>query len=197
MDSEPGKVPTRSVTVDQIVAGNIRHWRRAAGMTQEELGRRLGWSDKNVSAAERSADPARDPRRFDAQTLTNLSLALSVPLIALFLPPEDDGEAATYVFSAPDGEHGMDDFMALVVMTDSNDDAPAMEEYRHRFRDAAYRYLNPAWHAEVASWLRHIETPEMRAERAERLRAERDSMIRTARELGSIADAIDPQADPR
>jgi len=197
MDSEPEKAPERHVTIDQLVAGNIRHWRRAAGMTQEELGRRLGWSSANVSAAERSADPARDPRRFDAQALTELSLALDVPLSALLLPPEDDGEAVTYVFTGPEGEYDMGDFMELVVMTDSSADTPAMADYRHRFRAAAHRYLDPAWVAEVASWLRGIETAELRAERAERLRAERDGLIRSARELGSIADAIDPQADPR
>lgn len=197
MDSEPDKAPARSVTADQIVAGNIRHWRRAAGMTQEELGRRLGWSAANVSAAERSADPARDPRRFDAQALTGLCLALGVPLLALFLPPQDDGDAASYVLTGPEGEYGMSDFMELVVMTDSDSREPAMDDYRHRFRDAAHRYLDPEWYAEVASWLRDLEAPGLRAERAERLRAERDAMIRGARELGSIADAIDPKADPR
>jgi len=197
MDSEPEKAPARTVTIDQVVAGNIRHWRRAAGMTQEELGRRLGWSAQNVSATERSADPARDPRRFDAQTLTGLSVALGIPLIALFLPPLDDGDAASYVFAGPDGEYDMGDFMELVVMTDSSSDSPAMNDYRHRFRSAASRYLDPAWYAEVASWLRDIETADLRAERAERLRAERDAMLRGARELDSIADAIDPRADPR
>src|ERR1700690_800863 len=99
MDSRPGGPPAEQVTVDQLVALNIRHWRNAAGLTQADLGGRLGWSAANVSAAERSADPARDPRRFDAQTLTEIALALGVPLAALFLPPGDDGERACYLFT--------------------------------------------------------------------------------------------------
>jgi transcriptional regulator with XRE-family HTH domain len=197
MESEPGKAPERHVVIDQLVAANIRHWRRIAGMTQAELGRRLGWTAANVSAAERSADPARDPRRFDAQVLTEFSLALEVPLIALFLPPEDDGEAAAYVFTGPEGEYDMGNFMEFVVMTDSGADSPAMDGYRHRLRAAAHRYLDPTWQAEVASWLRDVEGAEVRAGRAERLRAERDAMLRAAAELDGIASAIDPQADPR
>ena len=75
-------IPAVPVTADQIVALNLRHWRRAAGMTQEEAGARLGWSDKNLSAAERSWDADRDRRRFDAQTLTEMALALGVPVAA-------------------------------------------------------------------------------------------------------------------
>jgi transcriptional regulator with XRE-family HTH domain len=197
MDSEPGDPPVEHVTVDQVVARNIRHWRRAAGMTQEELGKKLGWSAANVSAAERSADPARDPRRFDAQSLAGLSLALGVPLIALFFPPEDDGQRARYAFAGPDREHGMDDLMGLVVMTDSDDGSAVMEEYRRRFRGAAGRYLDPGWAEEIAAWLRQAEDAELRADRAARLRAERDALMRAAESLGGLADAIDPAADPR
>ena len=195
MDSKPGEAPVEHVTIDQVVALNVRHWRRAAGMTQEELGRLIGWSAANVSSAERSADPSRDPRRFDAQTLVHLSLALSVPLIALIFPPEDDGERASYVFTAPDGEHDMRDLMGLVVMTDSDDDAPVMDAYRQRFRAAAGRYLDPEWQAEVGAWLRQIEGAELRAERAARLRADRDALLRSAAELESLAGAIDPEGD--
>jgi transcriptional regulator with XRE-family HTH domain len=199
MESEAGNIPVERVTVDQVVARNIRHWRRAAGLTQDELGQKLGWSAPNVSAAETSANPARDARRFDAQTLTHLSLALGVPLVALLLPPPDDGERAEYVFTGPDREYDMGDLMALVVMTDSDDDAPAMEAYRQRFRMASSRYLDPTWQSEVAAWLREAEDARLRSDRAERLRvmaaqvrAERD---REARELESLADAIDPQGD--
>lgn len=197
MDSEPEKAPDRTVTIDQVVAGNIRRWRRAGGLTQEEVGRRLGWSAANVSAAERSADPSRDARRFDAQALTELCLALGVPLIALFLPPEDDGEGAAYVFTGPEGERDMGDLMELVIMPDSDSNSPAMDDYRHRLRTAANRYLAPEWQAEVGTWLRAIEPAEVRAERAEQLRAERDALVRGARQLDSIANAIDPKADPQ
>lgn len=200
MDSEQEAMPAEHVTVDQIVARNIRHWRREAHMTQEELGQKLGWSAANVSAAERSADSARDPRRFDAQTLTEMSLALGVPLAALFLPPEDDGERAVYVFTGPDGDYGMGDLMERVVMTDSDDDAPVMQAYRRRYRAADGRYLDPEWRDEVASWLRHIEVDELRADRADRLRAGAESLreqmkavARSAAELDRIAAVIDPE----
>ena len=103
----------RHVTIDQIVAMNMRYWRRAAGMTQEDLGFRLGWSAANVSAAERSAEEGRDRRRFDADTLTALSLVIGVPLHAFFFPPGDDGDGKRYVFTPPpeydEGEFGMRD----------------------------------------------------------------------------------------
>jgi len=188
----PEDTPGRHVTIDQLVAANMRHWRIAAGMTQEELGQSLGWSAANVSAAERSADSSRDPRRFNAQTLTDLSLALSVPLIALFLPPEDDGTAARYTFTGAGTEHDMGDLTGLVVMTDSDDDAPVMQQYRRRLMAAAGRYLDERWQDEVARWLRTIEPAELRAERAGRLRAGRDGLLRAAAELDSIAGIIDP-----
>lgn len=197
MSSDQERIPLQKVTVDQVVAVNLRHWRRAAGMTQEELGRKLGWSAANVSAAERSADSARDPRRFDAQTLVHLSLALSVPLIALFLPPEDDGERAGYLFAGPDREYDMGDLMALSVMTDSDDDSEVMQEYRRRFRAAAGRYLDPGWVEEVAAWLHEIEEADLRTERAARLRADAEALRRAAADYEALAGAIDPAEDPR
>jgi transcriptional regulator with XRE-family HTH domain len=201
MESEAGDIPVERVTVDQVVARNIRHWRRAAGLTQEELGQKLGWSAPNVSAAETSANPARDPRRFDAQTLAHLSLALGVPLGALFLPPPDDGERAEYIFTGPDREYDMSDLMACVVMPDSEEDTVVMDAYRQRLRMDVGRYCDPSWQPEVGRWLRDAEEPERRSDRAERLRvmalqirAERD---REARELESLADAIDPSGDAR
>lgn len=194
MDSESRGIPAEHLTIDQVVARNIRHWRRQAGMTQDELGRRLGWSAANVSAAERSADPSRDPRRFDAQTLAELSLALSVPLVSLFFPPQDDGERVGYIFSTADGEHDMGDLMSLVVMTDSDDDQPVMEAYRERFREAVGHYLDEKWETAVAAWLQPAEEKALRAERADRLRAAGE---RVRAELESLADAIDPPEDAR
>jgi transcriptional regulator with XRE-family HTH domain len=190
-------LPVAHVTVDQIVAMNTRHWRRAAGMTQEELGEQLGWSAANVSAAERSADEGRDRRRFDADTLTALCLALGVPLIALFLPPEDDGTVRQYRYATPPGYGGsgelhMKELMELVVMPDSHDDSDIMAAYRHRLTTAATAYLDPDWSKEVARWLREVESAEERAIRAEHLRNRRAELLRTAGELGDLADAIDP-----
>lgn len=192
-------LPGRHVTMNQIVAMNMRHWRRTAGMTQEELGEKLGWSFRAVSAAERTA-ASKDGkgRLFDAQTLTELSLALSVPLIALFLPPEDDGNGQRYLFHS--GERDADcldmgDLMGLVVMTDSDDDSDTMAAYRYRFTAAVDRYLDPEWAKEVARWLRNLESEEVRAIRIEHLRARQTELLSTAAELGDLADAIATAAD--
>lgn len=169
------------ISLDQLVAMNMRHWRKAAGKTQEEFGRLLGWSAANVSAAERSADGGRDRRRFDAQTLGEIALALGVPLTALFLPPED---GARYVFTAGGTAYGMGDLVELLVMPDSDDDSPVVNAYRVRFQAAADRYLTPDWGTEVARWLRGAEPAQVRAERAASLRA-------AQAQLAAIAAAIE------
>jgi transcriptional regulator with XRE-family HTH domain len=209
MDTDPGgNLPAEHLTIDQLVARNMRRWRLAAGLTQDELGARLGWTGlraaANVSAAERSADPARDARRFDAQTLTELSLALSVPLVAFFFPPDDDGQRARYMFTAAGRDYDMSDLMALAVMTDSPDDQPVMQAYRQAFTALAGRYLDDEWQLEVGAWLRPIEEKELRAERADRLldaaqqlRRDRDALGRAAAELELLAAAIDPKEEPR
>ena len=186
MDSSPEGAPAEKVSVDQLVAMNIRHWRTAAGLTQAELGERLGWSAANVSAAERSVDPARDARRFDAQTLTELALALGVPLAALFLPPDDDGKRATYCFTAAGRTWGMADLMELVVMPDSVDDSPLLEAYRERFNAAAMRAASgPVYERLVSRWAGG--NPGMAAAAAGELRS-------AAASLARIADSIAPEA---
>jgi len=185
------RLPGEHVTIDQVVALNMRHWRRAAGLTQEELGERIGWSAANVSAVERSGAEGRERRRFDADTLTSVALALGVPLLALFLPPVSDGEQHRYLFRArPGGDSlSMADLMAL-VMPDSDDDTPVMGAYRERLRAAVTRYLDPSWAEDVARWLTAAAEPQVRADRAERLRSERAMLLQVAAELGNLADAI-------
>ena len=153
MNASPNGLPDEPVSIDQVVALNVRYWRTAAGLTQAELGERLGWSGAVVSAAERSVDEARDRRRFDAQTLAELALALGVPLAALLLPPPDDGERASYRFIAGGRTWGMGDLMELVVMPDTAEDSPLMEKYRERFRTAALRAASgAAWGRLVHRW---------------------------------------------
>ena len=89
-------LPVRRVTVNSIVALNMAYFRKAAGLTQEELGERIGWGKSVVSTAERSSD-AKRVRNFSAEDLIAISTALGVPMAALFLPPEDDGVAVRYV----------------------------------------------------------------------------------------------------
>lgn len=186
-NSEPERV-----TIDQIVALNMRYWRREAGMTQEELGELVGWSAANVSAAERSADPGRERRRFDAQTLAALSLALGVPLVALFLPPPDGSDCLFTGSAAEDGgkEYDMRDLMARVVMPDSEEDSRPLDAYRIRLRAAVDTYLNPAWSKEVARWLKPLESRGVRADRVAQLLARRDDLLVTAEVLADLAGAI-------
>jgi len=192
---------TRRVTIDQIIAMNMRQWRRAAGMTQEQLGERLGWSAANISAAERSAEEGRDRRRFDGDTLAALALTIGVPLHAFFLPPDDDGAGKRYVFTPPPGfeenggEGSMRELTELLVMPDSDDNSRVMQAYRYRFEMAAEQYLDDKWARFVGQLVRGLETAEARSVRAAHLRARRAELLKTAGELGDLADAIDPEGD--
>lgn len=198
MEDEPtdAGATRQPVTVNQVVAWNIAYYRRVAGLTQKELGEWLGWTNNAVSEAERSWGGAR-VREFDAQTLAQLCLALGVPLIALFLPPDETG-TARYVFTGPGGGvHDMADLTARIVMPDSAGDAPAMEAYRDRLRSAVTRYLDPEWAEEVAGWLREIDDGERLDDRAERLRARQAELIQAAEEIGDLASAIEKQRRQR
>ena len=96
-------LPVRRVTVNSIVALNLAYFRKAAGLTQEELGERIGWGKSVVSTAERSWD-AKRVRSFSAEDLIGIAARVQVPLAALFLPPEDDGTAFRYVLDMPGSE---------------------------------------------------------------------------------------------
>lgn len=183
MDNSPEGPPAERVTVDQLVALNIRHWRVVAGLTQAELGERLGWSAANVSAAERSVSDGRDRRRFDAQTLAEIALALGVPLAALFLPPPDDGERASYQFTAGGRTWGMGDLMELIVMPDTIGTSPLTEAYRERFQAAAMRGgSGPAWGRLVQRWT--AGNPGVREAAVSDLRA-------AAERVAALADTIE------
>ena len=184
-------IPAELVIVDQIVALNIRHWRRAAGMTQEELGQKIGWSAANVSAAERSAAEGRERRRFDAQTLAELALALGVPLTALFLPLPGDEIDTRHVITGPEGrEYSMAQYMELCVMPDSDEDTRAMNGYRDRFTTAMSRYLAPEWAAQASTWLSEARSPAARADLAGLLHDRELALLETAAELRELSRAI-------
>jgi transcriptional regulator with XRE-family HTH domain len=192
-DAEHGNgtgLPVREVTVNQVAAWNIARFRRAASLTQEQLGARIGWSGASVSEAERSWDGKRT-REFDAQSLTVLALALGIPVIGLFLPPEDDGITVRYVITGGRGtRYGMGDYMILAVTPDGDDETPVFETYRERYGTAANRYLEPEWAAAVGRWLRRIWSPARRADLAARLRDRQRRLREDAAEMGQLADAI-------
>ncbi len=124
-------LPVRRVTVNSIVALNMAYFRKAAGLTQEELGERIGWGKSVVSTAERSSD-AKRVRSFSAEDLIAISTALGVPLAALFLPPEDHGTAVRYVLDGP-GHKNLEvtDLLAYVSPAYGGD-SPVMDAYRKR-----------------------------------------------------------------
>jgi hypothetical protein len=128
--STPADLPERKITANQVVAYNMAHYRWAAGLTQEELGSRLGgWTKVAVSAAERSWDGKRI-RKFDADDLAALAMALGVPVAAFFLPPDDSDMTFRYVLDGP----GFPDFTTLLpqILSASDDDSPSFRAYRNR-----------------------------------------------------------------
>jgi transcriptional regulator with XRE-family HTH domain len=128
--SENAGLHERKVTINQLVGYNMARYRRAARLTQEELGKRLGgWSKVAVSAAERSWEGKR-VRKFDADELVTLARALGVPVIALFLSPADAGTARRYILDGP----GFPDLATLLldVLSAPDGDSPAMTAYRER-----------------------------------------------------------------
>jgi len=188
-------LPGETLTIDQLVAINMRHWRRAAGMTQEELGAMLGWSAANVSAAERSSSRNRDPRRFDAQTLAEIAAALDIPLVALFMPPEGDGQGARYTWQANGETRDMAGLMR-VVMHDTFEETALMDDYRARFRLAIGSYIPGQWAEFAASLYAPPDDKEARAEEAARLRSRQAALLRFAAEDGAIAERLEqPQEE--
>jgi transcriptional regulator with XRE-family HTH domain len=127
----PG-LPQRRVTVSQVVAYNTAYFRRAAGLGQQEFGALLGWSATSVSAAERSWESKR-VKKFDADEIATIAAALGVPVIALFLPPEDDGTAVHYDVRPSGSEAARPfDYGAAVLAAWDDADSPVMAAFRRR-----------------------------------------------------------------
>ncbi len=124
----------RLVTINQLVGYNMGEYRKAAGLTQEELGQRLGgWTKVAVSAAERSWDGKR-VRKFDADELVAIARALGVPVPALFLPPENAGTAVRYELAGTSEieQHALLTDLLPYFLPASDDQSPAMTAFRNR-----------------------------------------------------------------
>ena len=119
-------------TVNQLVGFNVTYFRKAAGLTQEELGERLGgWSAASVSAAERSWDGKR-VRKFDADELVTIAEVLGVPVPGLFLPPDEGGPSIQYVLDLGiPGQETCEDWLSLILPADEGE-SPVMDAYRKR-----------------------------------------------------------------
>lgn len=110
-------------------------FRQKAGLTQEELGKRLGgWTKIAVSAAERGWDGKRI-RKFDADEILAIASVLGVPAVALLLPPADAGTAVEYSFEAgsipvPPVDTGA--LIAHVLPQYTESESPTMRAFRDR-----------------------------------------------------------------
>ena len=124
-------LPVRRVTINSIAALNMAFFRKAAGLTQEELGELLGWGKSVVSTAERSWD-AKRVRSFSAEDLITIAAALQIPLAALFLPPEDDGTAFRYVLDTPGSEEREAADLLTYVFPAFQGESRVMNAYRKR-----------------------------------------------------------------
>lgn len=187
--SDYDELPGRHITPNQIVAYNVAYYRKAAGLTQEELGNRLrGWTTKpwgkaGVSAVERSWDGKR-LRQFDADLLFGLAVALDVPVMAFFLPPEIDGVSERYLIHAhnPLGEidprsedyyyegtmcRSMREYI-LYILSEPSDDSPTAEAYRSRLSAASTAYLGVPLAPQ--EYFEDLETEEQLTERIGRIR---------------------------
>lgn len=200
--SPPGKgqLPVQAVTVNQVVAWNLALYRRMAGLTQAELGTLIGWKKSAVSDAERSVS-GQWTREFNAHELTVIATALGVPLMALLLPPEDDGITVRYEIALDGtGPADMADLMAVIV-PESESRSAVMEAYRARLLRAAETYLAPGWAEDIAGWLGMADEKELNAARAARLRrrlavlGEMQAVLaETREEWSTVADRLEKEA---
>jgi transcriptional regulator with XRE-family HTH domain len=139
----------RRVTVNELVAYNMAFYRRAADMTQEQLGQKIGgWSTASVSAAERSWDGKR-VRKFDADELFALAYVLGVPVGALLLPPEDHRAAVNYEVISPAEDEAVPAIILIVLaagggqMPAEQADSPVLRAYRGRLIAAGVTEKQP------------------------------------------------------
>jgi transcriptional regulator with XRE-family HTH domain len=190
VDNEQDGLPERRVNVNQVVAFNMARWRKAAGLTQEELGERLGWSNTAVSAAERSVDGKR-VRQFDADDLTSIAQALGMPLIAMFLPPGDDSVSVRYLIGDDPDAPGMANLFALLLLDAAE---PLDGAWTEALEVAVARYTDPDLGAELLARLEDITSEERRAIRLERLRWQRDALRAVLADLDSITEAMEEES---
>lgn len=195
MDGNPeaagdyGKLPAVHVTIDQVVAMNLRHWRIAADLKQHELGEMAGISKANMSALERSADGERNPRRFDAQTIMTLAVALGIPAAALLLPPPDDGIARRYVFEAAGSCRDMTDLVNHVLSDPPDTGSKVADLYAERFFAAVSRYtaLSPE---DVDEWVGTLATRQRRRDAADEIRELRGALARIIADYDRRSEAL-------
>lgn len=133
-DADDAALMVRSVTLNQVVGYNMAWYRKVAGLTQEELGQRLGgWTKVAVSAAERSWDGKR-VRKFDADELVAIARAIGVPVPALLLPPYDAGTAIIYELEGTSEAERKTQLTELLpyLLPSPDDQSQVMAAFRNR-----------------------------------------------------------------
>lgn len=192
MDSTNGTESGREITVNQAVAWNLARVHRDAGLTQQQLGERIGWTSASVSEAERSWDGKR-VREFSAHDLAVIALALAVPVAALLLPPDEE-ERLWFA----DGEGEARDIGALMrlAMPDNAGQAPAMRAYRLRWdRHLRHYYAGDTAFTDLAGqW---VGEPADRAMLAARLRRDRERLLGAVRGAAATLDVVAARLDPQ
>lgn len=158
------ELPERRVTANMVIGYNIAYFRRVAGATQEQLGEPLGWTKVAVSAAERSWDGKR-VRKFDADEILRVAGVFGIPIAALFLPPEDDGEKVRYVIDDGDQDEQatMRRLLELAMSDPIDSDSPIMQAYEDRLVSAVNTYLDSEAAEAVATRLKERATEEQLA----------------------------------
>lgn len=173
--------------MNQAVAFNVARWRKAAGLTQQQLGERIGWSADAVSEAERSFAGSRT-RQFDADLLAGIAIALGVPVAALLLPPPG------CTFRIPGGYLDGGALLRLAI-PDNDSDAGVMGEYRDAWNFTGMALLgdDPEAMQLMARWIG--DTAGRRAELAAYLRDEREELLKAAEKAAARLDGIARQIE--
>lgn len=172
---------------------NLRFWRLAAGLTQDELGQLTGLRPANISDAERSKVHGR--RRFDASTIVMFATALGVPVTAFFLPPPDDGEHVRYVVATPDlQEHDMAGLARAALLFPAA--SPAWPAWQARLSALWDKYLDAGRGFDLADVFGAGETASREANLRlrDRLRGQRAALAQMIDDLDQAAAALDAEA---
>jgi transcriptional regulator with XRE-family HTH domain len=185
-------LPGRHVSINQIVAYNLAYWRKVAGLTQEELGKLLGWSKAAVSAAERSWDGKRT-RQFDADLIMTFAMILDIPISALFLPPEDDGIDKRYLFHIEEPMsvcHNMYDLITMIMSDPSEDDSEVMARYRERYFTTTNFYLGSGRSDELAKYFEDLTTEEKILDRLARSREQYEILRGVISDIDKLQETL-------
>jgi transcriptional regulator with XRE-family HTH domain len=177
-------LPERMVTPNMLIAFNVARWRAAAGLTQDQLGERLGgWTKTAVSAAERSWDGKR-VRQFDADLVVRLAAILGVPVRAFLLPPPDDGEAFRYAVRLADGAVlPMREYFGI-VMPELGADGP--RAYLDAVAAAAARYLDYETAGSLAATVKDLAAERQLEAALDAARADGQALAALAASLDSL-----------